>query len=247
LAATRYFPKAIIVTLLLSFAVLIVATVDYSEYNASGSNIRSTNGTIVGNLNVTIRDFKLGHPDFESGEKASERDIVLPTLGSDKKPQYNENTTSITTNGKQFFDQWYNDVYGINQRKNATLTLTQSPDDPRVHGFSFSEFFPIDNELFGNEGSEHNYHFTTEIHSQIRYQGGENLTITGDDDVWVFINNQLVIDLGGVHPDENQTINLDSLASAIGIVPGNIYNIDIFQAERQREGSVFSLVYQVSE
>jgi fibro-slime domain-containing protein len=227
----------------MSFTALVAAsaTFYYFEYGAFG--LISYDGTRITKSNVTIRDFKAEHPEFESGKIVSEKGIVLPTLGPDKKPQYNENTTSITTNGKEFFEQWYNDRDGVNMEKNATLTLTELPDNPRLSVFSDSEFFPIDDELFGNEGYEHNYHFTTEIHSQFRYQGGEKLKFTGDDDLWVFLNNKLIIDLGGVHPAETQIADLDALASTIGIAPGNTYNIDIFQAERQTTASTFSLTY----
>lgn len=51
----------------------------------------------------------------------------------------------------------------------------------------------------------------------------------------MFINNQLVVDLGGVHAKERGVANLDGL----GLTPGEIYQLDFFWAERHVVDSNF--------
>ncbi|NJL31516.1 MAG: fibro-slime domain-containing protein [Phycisphaerales bacterium] len=75
------------------------------------------------------------------------------------------------------------------------------------------------------------------MHTEFTYQSGQTFEFSGDDDVWVFINDQLAIDLGGLHSKASQLVILDSL----GLTPGSTYPIDIFFAERATGESTFYL------
>lgn len=90
----------------------------------------------------------------------------------------------------------------------------------------------------------HDFHFTTEVVYWFEYKSDTNavLDFTGDDDVWVFVNRRLAVDLGGVHVPENGTVTIDAAsASRFGLTPNNVYEVRVLHAERKIEGSSFRL------
>ncbi|CAA6818517.1 MAG: Unknown protein [uncultured Sulfurovum sp.] len=207
-------------------------------------------------LSGTLRDFKSSHPDFELYAEFNnwnfaglDYGMVQDQLDENRNPVFNNSTKNSTTHNT--FNQWYNDVSGVNQSMPYTITLEKqnnvyvydSETNPmgETSNVNYEGFFPLDNQLFGNEGQEHNYHMTYEIHSQFTYQGGEIFTFSGDDDVWVFINNKLAVDIGGIHGKEEKSVNLDNL----DLVIGNTYNFDMFWAERQTVESNFKITTSI--
>ncbi|MBD3422078.1 MAG: fibro-slime domain-containing protein [Chitinivibrionales bacterium] len=96
-------------------------------------------------------------------------------------------------------------------------------------------FFPIDDKGFGSDlqGQLHNYSFTMELHFKFTYQPGLEFDFLGDDDLWVYIDGELALDLGGVHNSAPGSIDLDNL----GLIDGQEYVLDLFYAERNQNNS----------
>lgn len=208
------------------------------------------------NLTGILRDFISskepgGHPDFEYDVFGRELGIVGPTLGADLKPVYNAAPGQIaglgipnapnvhSTHGSVAFDQWYRDTPNVNYRELYVLPVT---DENGKQVFDSAAFFPLDGKGFGNTGaSGHNYHFTFELHTEFEYRGGEVFKFRGDDDVWVYLNRKLAIDIGGIKGAQEESVDLDAKAATLGLVKGQVYPLDFFFAERHLSESNFRL------
>merc|ERR1711933_518341 len=181
-------------------------------------------------LPVTIRDSKEDHPDFESDETGFHEGLVDSTIGSDDKPVYKGGKTISSA---ESFSDWYNDKDGVNVNIEKTIKLTKNSAGQYV--IDQEGFFPIDGEGFKDHTHGHNYFFTLEMHHFFKYHGDEVFTFRGDDDLWVFIDGNLVIDLGGTHEAMERSVTLSDL----GLTQNEVYALDVFFAERHTVDSNF--------
>jgi fibro-slime domain-containing protein len=210
---------------------------------AAFSLIASTAFADSATLTGTVRDFTpgplvpgLSNPDFESGIGGVVPGMVSSTLTGSAPTPIAFGAPGFITSAASFAE-WYGPAA---PSTSYSITLNETAPGSGIYSFSSGAFFPIDGQLLGNFGS-HNYHFTYQIHATFGYTpgAGQVFSFSGDDDVWVFFDKKLGIDLGGVHGSAGATINMDTFFGP-GKAAGN-YDFDFFYAERHTTESNFTI------
>lgn len=222
-------------------------------------------------LYIAYRDFKArassgGHPDFlnltiDANGKPMFQDpaidvvakgLVTNTLDAQGKPVFASSTGSGTLpiiESATTFNSWYRDT-AYSKKYVSKLTLTRNAGDGS-YSFDSAAFFPLDGVASvwpetqadgSTPAKQRNFLFTSELRIPFKYSGGETLTFRGDDDVWVYVNGKLVVDLGGVKNSRTDSVTLDATkAAALGLTMGGMYEFVVFQAERNPTLSSYRL------
>jgi fibro-slime domain-containing protein len=221
-------------------------------------------------LDVMYRDFNESHPDFEMPFQGDvvRRGLIEATLGTDGKPVFKDrighpalagSPTAINTDWQPMqpviasadsFKQWYT-TSDVNRAFPKKLPLSETEPGSGVFGYESTMFFPLSpSEGFGvtpkGNGQGMNFLFTTEVHVQFKYTGSQKFTFRGDDDLWIFVNGTLALDLGSMHNAEEGTIDFDAQAAALNIAIGGSYAMDIFHAERHTFASNFKITTNIA-
>lgn len=207
------------------------------------------------------------YPDKSFGLKTGLVESYLDGgVGVGKPVLATGNSARGMISGPESFNQWFRDVKDINKAVKYAITLEPLAGSPGVFYYARElqasdpakqSFFPLDS--FGGEKcwndkqptiGNHNFYFTYELRTLFSYtprskraDPTQDLTFKfkGDDDVWVFINGKLAVDIGGVHSQLTGEVNLDEQATALGLEPYGVYELVLFFAERHTTQSNFRI------
>jgi fibro-slime domain-containing protein len=156
---------------------------------------------------------------------------LISDVAGVKGANTNGDITSAAT-----FNEWFHDILGTNMSIQHSITLHLNGD---VYEYLDDEFDPINGLLMGNEGLYYNRLFTYAITAPFKYHscGKQFIEFQGGDGAWVFINGDLVLDLGGVRSTANQIVELDRL----GLTDGEECTMHFFYSQRHSGASMFRM------
>ncbi len=165
--------------------------------------------------------------------------VVRDTLGADglPVPTYTNSTEAWAANRDVFtanvtghnpvqpsdnFYRWFHET-SVSKQYDREITFKRIGNNSYTYGGQ--NIYPLDNIDFSKDDPasqsaqhsedrmRHNFHFTAHLSVPIKVaaDGTEIFEFSGDDDVWVFLNGKLVLDIGGLHEalQGNFKINTD--------------------------------------
>ncbi len=220
---------------------------------------------------------------------------AVPVLSGSTASMFLQDTREAPPHSADSFSDWYvprgrsgaGDLR-YNRTLVRTLTLGLATSGPNAGRYVFDSaaggspgFFPLDYVGFVEAGStprevrddpdggDHNFSFTTEIHYWFQYNGTERLEFSGDDDLWVFVDGRLCLDVGGLHPAQTGIMNFGNINEEGNTTQRNVvsscktvldarataaragdptkpvyFEMVIFHAERHRGASNFKLTLE---
>ncbi len=180
----------------------------------------------------------LGQEQTNTGMKNIPYNLVVPEL---KKLRLKSDG-----NGNYYFKSAYASTYDPTESYIYNTTASSS-GFPRLNivsnlGFEHPDWFGTNatgykEELLDDGNAytdDNNYYYTMHAHSAFVYYEEPDLQFefVGDDDVYFFVNDYLICDIGGIHGSPRRTVHLNSWAEKLGLKEGDICTFDMFFGDR---------------
>ena len=162
----------------------------------------------------------------------TEKDGIYSFDAANEKNNYDTESRSIyeddTASSLQFYPI---DGLGYDAILGDTTDKTDSPYQKDENGNITATVRP-----------EHpNGSYTLRGEAQFVYQDNLYFEFSGDDDVYMYINGVLALDLGGAHGICTKRVNLKDVATKCHLTPGEVATFTFFYMERNSDASNFKI------
>lgn len=172
---------------------------------------------------------------------------------SSGKSGYKEDNSTVTdvvriNKSRTHLDYWFD----VNDEDGNKIVNDMNGVDGWGGGKNAPGYFPFNKPEDSSDISKLNYGFGTKLEIQFTLtQDGQIKTINnsnekrdiqfnfkGDDDVWVYIDGNLVLDMGGAHSQTEGNINFKSRIARVGsVIKGPFNNHNLYQETEPSEKS----------
>lgn len=212
----------------------------------------------AGNEALKARQFEWSSCNYFN--KEVEKGLASFELSDEKIPVLRAG--KLTPNrGLDNAERWFKPVEGKSSSFLGTLGLKYEAEGTEFY-FYRDKFYPLDEIEFSKDDSVnkdgHNHLFTMSfaVPFTVLNNGSENFEITTDDDTFVYIDDKLVIDMGGIHGTLAGRFSIhedgevyagvgdeDLAFTGVRLNQGEAGMMRIFHADRDSDESVFGVKF----